>query len=988
MAGQESVLSRRFTHIKPRGDDEVDLQSLRGYLRYHDIEPFMMLAKDVTYDGERWVKEFTYVNDASELEILMSQPVEERRYHELSMPGQMVRPYLDIEVERDSALWDEWDARGEEENARRIVTIVSKIMSRHYGKWNESNPAEYFETCNIAITSSCRADKYSYHVTVPAYKVASMTEAREFAGLCAQEIGEDAVDTQVYRKWGTIRMVHCHKEMSPNVLRFIDGIGSQNESDTYAFTFPGSTRRISNIGSVREISDASGNKLKPQLEYYVLNDLTREQVEELPEGAIIKYYEWNRDQLVDFTGRDKETVINVWNTIMRLRSVVDENKNYRTHSFDIFSSPSMRFGTQFTIEGSHRDELILWDMEGFISMINALPPSWVHEHSRMLFRFCADVAAANPMETYTIKGLLQTKLNCCGDDSCMASTPNGLCRMAESHTRTVDGLSAYAGDKYYSFYIMLFSAIKHVGHQILTVLDTVNKLMNIATISEWAIEHLNDEEYTILTLGEYLMESHARTLIDEDALEFKDNVLRRTFACIRVNAGEGLPYIVKTRDERGNLVWVCKNVTQFNALLRGMSFITYDTTVKIVRGKEISTVKRNVNKLSKFFEDYHSACMINGLISDPNRGTIYNGYMNLFKPFAPKFDVEPDMSIIQPYLELQKYLIPNDVERAYLLNWFRGCVQTHMVLGYAIYAFGPKGRGKNLLCQGMEVLMGQASLSVQKFEELYKYNGTIMGRRLIMVDEIGWQRTSDESFQFLKSAITNPRLTVRSLFSMPIQIVNTTTWFFTGNDPNTFPIEDRHNDRRIIYMPITLAEKKSKAFYRRVVECFQHPAFAATWYHYLMSEPFDEDILHNTEELGGHRRIFEMLAENAIPIEHRWIRDLAVTNYYMRDDPICGAIPDCVISKTGFFDSYTAYCSRNNCKPKPINSLNRTLNMLAMAMGMTALFTVSGRKKRDRTGESYTIDGLTCGKIVDYFYPDGLPDAPDDDGDDGGEGSA
>ncbi len=221
---------------------------------------------------------------------------------------------------------------------------------------------------------------------------------------------------------------------------------------------------------------------------------------------------------------------------------------------------------------------------------------------------------------------------------------------------------------------------------------------------------------------------------------------------------------------------------QFNAMYGGHRFV----------------VASRGTPSKKAFEAFTENCLYDfpkvtttRFVPNEEAGSIRNDSVNTYvKP-----EIEKMSGSISPIEDFMRRLLPNEEDRAILINYLAAAVQHPGVkFQWAPVLQGTEGNGKTLLATCLAYAIGEQYVHSPRASQLAeKFNGYIDGKMLIIVEEIhmGGRR---EMLDELKPLVTNGRIEIRQMHAEKRMIDNVANWFFCTNHRDA--VLKSRNDRR------------------------------------------------------------------------------------------------------------------------------------------------------------------------------------------------
>lgn len=204
-------------------------------------------------------------------------------------------------------------------------------------------------------------------------------------------------------------------------------------------------------------------------------------------------------------------------------------------------------------------------------------------------------------------------------------------------------------------------------------------------------------------------------------------------------------------------------------------------------------------------------------------GGKWAGHYNTWR----KGGVEPkrDDVLAQVFLDHMAYLLPDEKERGYALDYLSFLVRDDFVkIHFALLVQGKPGTGKSFIGAVAEQMVGIRNTRMVKSQELTKeFNAWQEDRQLAIIEEI-MARGRIELVNELKTVITGDVLRVRRMRTDTYEVPNGLNLLCFTNHENALPIEQ--GDRRWLTL-FSPAEPREPSYYRRLFDLLDGDEFAA-----------------------------------------------------------------------------------------------------------------------------------------------------------------
>ena len=208
---------------------------------------------------------------------------------------------------------------------------------------------------------------------------------------------------------------------------------------------------------------------------------------------------------------------------------------------------------------------------------------------------------------------------------------------------------------------------------------------------------------------------------------------------------------------------------------------------------------------------------------------------------------------------------PDITER--FINWVACILQERDRTLTSWVLHGAQGTGKGIMMNCiLRPLFGFSQTTVRRMEEFKQpYNGYMRQCMLVFVDEVQTSQLLDEQgvAANLRNFITEQTITIRQMYSPPIEARNFTNWIFASNKPD--PIRIPKNDRRT-----NVAKYQPNKFYPTPADQARWPADKAridkelqAFHDFLLGYPVDR-VAAGTPIESEDRDILIDISETAI----------------------------------------------------------------------------------------------------------------------------
>lgn len=147
---------------------------------------------------------------------------------------------------------------------------------------------------------------------------------------------------------------------------------------------------------------------------------------------------------------------------------------------------------------------------------------------------------------------------------------------------------------------------------------------------------------------------------------------------------------------------------------------------------------------------------------------------------------------------LRHMLAGDEATIEHFINWLAFMAQTHQRPSTAWVLYGTEGTGKGTFCSKvLRPLFGLGQTTMRPGSQLAsEYNNFLKGNVLVIFDEahVAEMRDSEEIHGKLRNWITEPTVSLRMMYSNPLEIDNHTAFILLSNQPNVIHLQKK--DRR------------------------------------------------------------------------------------------------------------------------------------------------------------------------------------------------
>ena len=202
--------------------------------------------------------------------------------------------------------------------------------------------------------------------------------------------------------------------------------------------------------------------------------------------------------------------------------------------------------------------------------------------------------------------------------------------------------------------------------------------------------------------------------------------------------------------------------------------------------------------------------LVEALTFEPGLGKIVNRKLNMWRPSG----VAPEEANIEPFLAHMVYLIPEERERAHVLNFMAHLVKKpREKIHHALLLHGAQGIGKSYLAHVLELVLGQHNVRIIGMPELSSsFNAWVEGVQVVRVEEM-MALGRRELMNKLKPLITESTVTINQKGLPTYTLPNHVNLLLFSNYHDALRLDA--DDRRygIIYCP---GERQDNGYYQRL----------------------------------------------------------------------------------------------------------------------------------------------------------------------------
>jgi len=268
------------------------------------------------------------------------------------------------------------------------------------------------------------------------------------------------------------------------------------------------------------------------------------------------------------------------------------------------------------------------------------------------------------------------------------------------------------------------------------------------------------------------------------------NDIKKVFARIELKSA----LVIKKDDCYDNLHSMVKTNVKYTDL-----YFSYKNDNEIIDITFQKFIQKNADKIP----------MYNNIVCKPNSADIRQNEFNLWRGYKAKLLDNPNYNIIQPMLLFLKEIWCNNNEHVYnyLLTWlYYLLIKPEMRTNVSIFCSSKQGCGKNTFT---DFLFKYVIGNYLYFETagidglLQKHNKALIGKKLIVVDEMGSSKDEFRSnFDKLKNFITSEYIKIEPKYMDTFMVDNLMNLIIFSNHIDSMLMEIK--DRR--YLCLDLSE--------------------------------------------------------------------------------------------------------------------------------------------------------------------------------------
>lgn len=178
--------------------------------------------------------------------------------------------------------------------------------------------------------------------------------------------------------------------------------------------------------------------------------------------------------------------------------------------------------------------------------------------------------------------------------------------------------------------------------------------------------------------------------------------------------------------------------------------------------------------------------------------------------------VEPEDGDATPFLEHCEYIIPDPIERGYLLDYLAYCVQNPgMKVHWAMLLQGVQGTGKSFFGTVMKLILGEHNVKSPSNEDMHdKYTDWQKNCQFIIVEEL-MARGRLELMNKLKPMITQSSCIIREMYSPSYELPNRYNFLILTNHEDAIIIDEHDRRYCVLWSP---AQPREESYYKKLFE--------------------------------------------------------------------------------------------------------------------------------------------------------------------------
>ena len=261
---------------------------------------------------------------------------------------------------------------------------------------------------------------------------------------------------------------------------------------------------------------------------------------------------------------------------------------------------------------------------------------------------------------------------------------------------------------------------------------------------------------------------------------------------------------------------------------RGVGWLDIAAFRQMLSGRlaPIDNPKDKARALADAYLSHLQRRQYEGLVFAPGE-TLPANVLNLWQGFA----VEPAAGDVSPWLEVLTALVPNELERVYVLKWTAWKIQNPGGVPDTVLIFkGAKGTGKNSLFEPLITLFGRHAMLADDPELIAgRFTWHLMSLSLAVLDEavfVGDPRQADR----VKSRVTAKVMMYEQKGMDPVQGVNRCAYVMLTN--HEYVWQATTDERRAVVIEVGERLREKLEFWERY-HVWAYGAGPAALLHYL-----------------------------------------------------------------------------------------------------------------------------------------------------------
>jgi hypothetical protein len=173
--------------------------------------------------------------------------------------------------------------------------------------------------------------------------------------------------------------------------------------------------------------------------------------------------------------------------------------------------------------------------------------------------------------------------------------------------------------------------------------------------------------------------------------------------------------------------------------------------------------------------------------------------------------VIPEDGDATPFIEHCKYILPDEKECGYLLDYLAHCVQfPGEKVHWAVLLQGVQGTGKSFFGEVMKMLLGEHNVNYPSNEDMHdKYTDWQKNCQLIVIEEL-MARGRLELMNKLKPMITQPICIIREMYQASYELPNRYNFLILTNHEDAIIIDEHDRRYCVLWSP---AKPKDQKYY-------------------------------------------------------------------------------------------------------------------------------------------------------------------------------